>query len=1245
MAKELIFMGRKDGKVRLALFDSSHGDARKLPVKEVPEAVFVKGIKDETLPVRGFSVNKGRISCKYGDWYKLPEIGEGRAFSIFGLVHFGKVETDSEGYYPDNPHSLTTYIQQKFFGLASVEWSTGMFRVLSPATYFYLTDRLGVFCYTYDGPVTKSKIRPKQLDDFYDKADYVFDDCVATESLAEISQWAGMNEKSAYVFYQWLYQKCEPVACREDDEADFRKSMLDGHNFGGISLLLLGTNPIECLEIAENVSNVSVRTSRSIKSVDVNKHYYVEVYGVNGVDVYCQNTANLTFTYGTKARLIRGDNPKRLTVYGWEGYDDSDNDYSGMGIETLSSCFQKQPLGGKFVIDANSIINSFTNMVGAEVVCKNIPDKVTGSFCNFIGDVKVAGLPYLDYSFNKAEIKSPLDLTKNLYLCNSCNDLKAEIILPEALGWVERRVFHGTGINHIKLKLDGSEPVISRNMNGSLTIDNPNLTVEVECLTTDRAPKFQYGDIRDLYYKAPQGSLSPRFQYTSVFPTQPVAGVTDMVADAFVRVSKATLNLGMYPDISVIPKDMANDCKCSTVIFGPNIKKIEAGAFVNCDSIRWVYIPKEVEAVDHFIRRPRIPYTIITQQGSAADAYAKKYGIDVKYVGSVDEFHRLTQEIPEEMEGAVAIAIISGKGDGEDAAVLQACEPAEIPEDYMSKMVFIEKTDASMDDVEWVNNLSFSDDKPDFNVTESPRLHSVMSILSNGAEFNPDVLKVESNMVKKWGTNGMFRSGQYAMAYAKMDDAQGDDHLIWLVLNGTKVINAFTEKVSDNKSSISIRSALKAAKEADSKLASPTMLSNLIEHISITGRGISVRGKAMKDATTNKVYTALKNTYALLGAYKGTGSTRYFIGLDMTTLNFVSFKLSSGVVVDDGRLRAAYHDIWGMGLRAIGGTQDKELESLEGFTRVHSIIGGADAMVKAFVCKDELPKCKEYDFTRPLKEAEAMQTIVTVLSGRGPSTTTVAELRDALKACGLAQPLTKKMWEKIYKNTYFNGTADYHCSDGKVKMYDKRYEYVSWFVFDDATAFAFALSDGILNKLQSIVTLYETDFDSIAFCEEHYALVNKVLPASEFVIVRDFRSGGTYHRYGSTSACIAVSRISGKPCVAVRIAGYVVPIFWTNTFADAVRICELCGYIVFNANQDWAYKNGDNITSNIFTNESEYDNKTPSFKYYSRQIKNTRDYIRRGEVDGFACPDGKPELFALAMKNPKASDYVEGGAN
>src|SRR5690606_29133418 len=119
---------------------------------------------------------------------------------------------------------------------------------------------------------------------------------------------------------------------------------------------------------------------------------------------------------------------------------------------------------------------------------------------------------------------------------------------------------------------------------------------------------------------------------------------------AFVRVNRTTLDFGLFPEVSVVPKEVAKDCKFSTIIFGPNIKKIEAGAFVYCDSIRWVYIPKEVEEIGHFIRRPRIPYTIVTQQGSSADAYAKKYGIDVRYVDGVDEFKRITQEIPEEME-------------------------------------------------------------------------------------------------------------------------------------------------------------------------------------------------------------------------------------------------------------------------------------------------------------------------------------------------------------------------------------------------------------------------------------------------------------------------------------------------------------------------------------------------------------------------------------------------------------------
>ena len=156
----------------------------------------------------------------------------------------------------------------------------------------------------------------------------------------------------------------------------------------------------------------------------------------------------------------------------------------------------------------------------------------------------------------------------------------------------------------------------------------------------------------------------------------------------------------------------------------------------------------------------------------------------------------------------MAIAILSGKGDGEEAAVLQACERADIPEDYKERIVFIEKTDYDLEKVDWVNKVTFNNDKPDFNVDESPRLHAVMATISNSAEYNPNVLKVTYDMLRRYSDTGMFRSGAYAMAYASLDTSQQDKHLIWLVMKGTKVINAFTEKVSVD-SSISIRSALK----------------------------------------------------------------------------------------------------------------------------------------------------------------------------------------------------------------------------------------------------------------------------------------------------------------------------------------------------------------------------------------------------------------------------------------------------
>ena len=63
--------------------------------------------------------------------------------------------------------------------------------VLAPGTYFRMAGASGILCYTYDSPVTKNKIHPKQLDDFFDKADYVFEECEAVENIEQIAEWSG----------------------------------------------------------------------------------------------------------------------------------------------------------------------------------------------------------------------------------------------------------------------------------------------------------------------------------------------------------------------------------------------------------------------------------------------------------------------------------------------------------------------------------------------------------------------------------------------------------------------------------------------------------------------------------------------------------------------------------------------------------------------------------------------------------------------------------------------------------------------------------------------------------------------------------------------------------------------------------------------------------------------------------------------------------------------------------------------
>ena len=64
-------------------------------------------------------------------------------------------------------------------------------------------------------------------------------------------------------------------------------------------------SPIERVDIPEHMGYLSVLSGRQIKVIDVNDCYSADLYGVNGVDVYCSRTSCLNFSANAKARLIR----------------------------------------------------------------------------------------------------------------------------------------------------------------------------------------------------------------------------------------------------------------------------------------------------------------------------------------------------------------------------------------------------------------------------------------------------------------------------------------------------------------------------------------------------------------------------------------------------------------------------------------------------------------------------------------------------------------------------------------------------------------------------------------------------------------------------------------------------------------------------------------------------------------------------------------------------------------------------
>ncbi|GHU93163.1 hypothetical protein FACS1894208_02100 [Clostridia bacterium] len=887
MAKELLFLGREGDRVRLALFEDSSGETRKLPVKEISVETFIVGIKGGSLPVRGFGVARGRITCEYGDWYSLPQVSDGSSLTLFGLVSFGDANKDL-GFLATRFTGVKAEDIKLLDrpGVASVDYA-GVFRVLSPSTLvLFGVKRKGMTVYTSCGSLTKAKF-PE-----IEKYDYTFTECDSVESLDTITRWLPVERYTNYAFLQWAYQRCEYVAAGGTDYATLRAYFIEnrweslvGENasFVEFGIALLGTKPLECLTIPGGVSRLDVRGSREIALFDVqNKASWrrLELRGTrDNAVVRCPKLQELVLASKSRVRLLRDSTSTPLNVCYWNGWE-GQYDYTGLGIVGLENCFFDDAWSEPLVFDAINVYSSFCNPhAPVSVVFTRRLDMLSSSFSPFVGTLDWKGADWITYSFMRFNMTGTppgmaaavtLDLREVKCLRNSVKT-PCEVLLPESFDWVEGDCFKQSPVRDVLVK-----PVVSKAFK-EMAVTNDELSLHVDAGGRDAVLKFSECNLRSLEII---GGRLPVFDTCTRVQENDMPDVVDFARPTYTKVSCTLLDLRKFPGVNEIPGSLARECGFTTVIIGDNVKALRAGAFVQCNIIRFVYIPGTVTEVEVFILRPRIAYTIYTQQGSVADKYAKKNHIAVKYTDSAESFIRDICEIPEELEGGAAVSVLLGEDDGLVGAVKLACREESVAPDLLEKYPVRELCSLALSEVPFLQPALqyMSHSKPG-----GDRLRVILSWLTKEAPFNETCPKMEFSGLA--GVVSWYSCGEYRIGGFRLKTTRKGDSKAWVILRGETVIHIFTEH-SDSPISIGgVQTLLEAAVDAEKKCMKSTCISSVLTQLSFSrGRAI-VSGTILGYTDWQGVQSAIAGTHVLLGIYSRNG-TRAAICVDITSGSF-----------------------------------------------------------------------------------------------------------------------------------------------------------------------------------------------------------------------------------------------------------------------------------------------------------------------------------------------------------------------
>ena len=222
-------------------------------------------------------------------------------------------------------------------------------------------------------------------------------------------------------------------------------------------------------------------------------------------------------------------------------------------------------------------------------------------------------------------IELPAGLTSIRYWAFSgCSSLTS-IELPASLTSIDDDVF--SGCNSLKeIMVDSNNPAYT-SQDGILYDENKK---ELIC-----CPGGKTGNITILESVTRIGSSAFR-ECGSLTSIELPAGLTSIGSSAFRECGSLT-SIKLPEGLTSIGEDAFWGCSSLTSIKLPEgLTSIEFGAFSGCSSLTEIKLPASITSIEYDSFDNCVGLVLLVYKGSYAETYAKKYGLNYKYIDDID---------------------------------------------------------------------------------------------------------------------------------------------------------------------------------------------------------------------------------------------------------------------------------------------------------------------------------------------------------------------------------------------------------------------------------------------------------------------------------------------------------------------------------------------------------------------------------------------------------------------------------